>query len=102
AETDCVRNANDRRMLAESGKNRRTLFLLEHGTKGLAALGCRIRFLGHDDLRLGRRRSRVAVEVEVIAARFPDRIALGIRRIETDELVNRLSIADGPRKGREN
>ena len=42
------------------------------------------------------------MEVEVIAARFPDRIALGIRRIETDELVNRLSIADRPRKGREN
>src|SRR5438094_5374973 len=95
-------NANGMRMLATSGKNRPTLFLLEHRPKGLAALGCRIRLLRHDDLRLRQLRRTVAVEVEVIPARLPDRLALGIRRIETDELVNRLSIADRPRKGREN
>src|SRR5438552_13731435 len=83
-------NANGMRMLATSGKNRPTLFLLEHRPKGLAALGCRIRLLRHDDLRLRQLRRTVAVEVADLPARLPDRPALRIRRIATDALVTRL------------
>src|SRR5207245_3663273 len=85
-------------LASPDGGRRRTSLLLEQRADRLAALDGRVGLCGHDDLRL----LRLLLD---LAARLPDGLALGVRRVEADELVDGLAVADrargrgGPRRG---
>src|SRR5438552_5100978 len=60
------------------------LLLLKKRSDRISPFRCRVRLFGHDDLRLGRR-GGLSVGVEILTAGFPDRLALGVRRIRSEE-----------------
>src|SRR5207245_1297967 len=65
--------------------------LLEQRPDRLAALPGRVALCGHDDLRL----LRLLLD---LAARLPDGLALRVRGVEADELVDGLAVADRARE----
>src|SRR5947209_17208584 len=84
------RRSNGSGGTSPSARSRSLLF--EHRAQRLSALERGVRPLGDDDLRLLRLRLGRRMKVDVLASGLADRLALGIRRIESDELVDRLPI----------
>src|SRR5438552_1669502 len=78
-------------LASPAGPCGRTSLLLEQRPDRLAALDGRVALCGHDDLRL----LRLLLD---LAARLPDGLALGVRGVEADELVDGLAVADRARE----